>query len=39
MRAKTEDENLMGARLTLVKACGIVLRNTLNILGVSGSRK
>lgn len=38
-RVKTEDENLMGARLTLVKACGIVLRNTLNILGVSAPEK
>lgn len=38
-RVKTDDENLMGARLTLVKACGIVLRNTLNILGVSAPEK
>ncbi len=34
-RVKCDDENLMGARLSLVKACGYVLRNTLEILGVS----
>ncbi|MFA0815973.1 MAG: arginine--tRNA ligase [Anaerofustis sp.] len=34
-RVKNDDENLMGARLSLVRASGIVLKNTLNVLGVS----
>ena len=34
-RVKNDDENLMKARLALVEACSYVLKNTLNIIGVS----
>ncbi|MEK7076781.1 MAG: arginine--tRNA ligase, partial [Patescibacteria group bacterium] len=34
-----EDKNLMGARLALVGASQIVLRNTLNLMGISAPEK
>ena len=38
-RVRDEEENLMGARLKLIESCRVVIKNVLDILGVSAPEK